>query len=170
MKLTDASLFRHLEPNVAEAIARVFRRAPVEMDQVVFRQGERGDAVVLVTDGLFELVQHGAQGDIHLADVQPGRILGLASLIDPGPRTATLRALDDGEVAVLDRATFRKLWEADGDAAAKLHLQMALIAVDELRSGHRKLLEELAQPLPSTDPRIDAKIRDAATRASPRVS
>ena len=147
IELTDCSLFRGLDDATAQAIARAFVRVRFEPGDVLFHEGSEGTALVVVVEGLLELTQRGRSGEIHLADVQPGRVLGLTSLADPGPRTATLRALDEGEVAVLDRASFQKLWQAQGDAAAKLHLQLARIGVDELRSADRKLGELLAEPV-----------------------
>lgn len=146
-ELTECALFRGMEPKTAAAIAQVFLKKTVEFDEVLFRQGSEGNSLVVVLEGLFELVQDSDGGEIHLADVQPGRVLGLTSLVDPGPRTATLRALEDGTVAVLDRATFQRLWEAEGDTAARLHFQLSLIAIEELRSANRKLLELLDEPL-----------------------
>lgn len=145
--LIDVPLFRGLDPSAAQAVAAVFVEQALEPGEVLFRQGEPGDSLVVVLDGLFELVQDDSGEDVHLADVGPGRALGIVSLVDPGPRTATMRALDDSRVASLDQATFKKLWEAQGDAAAALHYQMALASVHELRSGHRKLLELLETPL-----------------------
>jgi len=148
IRLQDTSLFKGLDSDTAAAIAGTFLASGVDAGEVVFRQGQEGNALVVVVDGLFELVRDGAEGqEIHLADIQPGRVLGLPSLVDPGPRTATLRALEDGGVAILDLDTFTKLWDAQGDVAAKLHYQVAVIAIDELRSAHRKLLDTLATPL-----------------------
>lgn len=164
--LLDVSLFRSLDPKVAEAIAGLFIRTRVEAGQVVFREGEQGHSLVVILDGLFELIHEGPDDGIHLADVQAGRLLGLVSLIDPGPRTATLRAMEDGEIAVLDQITFHKLWDADGDAAASLHFQMALVAIEELRSAQRKLGESLAQPLMVPQPELESLLRSAILKAS----
>ncbi|MCP4804458.1 MAG: cyclic nucleotide-binding domain-containing protein [Proteobacteria bacterium] len=147
LELTDCALFRGMDDATAQAIAKVFLRKTVEFDEVLFRQGAEGNSLVVILEGLFELVQEADGGELHLADVQPGRVLGLTSLIDPGPRTATLRAMEDGQVAVLDRATFNQLWQAEGDAAARLHFQIALIAIEEVRSANRKLIELLDAPL-----------------------
>lgn len=147
IELTDCPLFRGMDAPTAAAIAKVFLRKQVEFDEVLFRQGAPGNSLVVVLEGLFELVREADGGELHLADVQPGRVLGLTSLIDPGPRTATLRAMEDGVVAVLDQATFQQLWSAQGDAAAKLHFQIALIAIEEVRSANRKLIELLDEPL-----------------------
>lgn len=145
--LLDVPLFRGLEPEVAEAVASVFTRRRLEAGDCLFRQGDRGDSLVIVLDGLFELIQDDTGEELHLADVPVGRILGLVSLVDPGPRTATLRALEDGEVAVLDQNTFNKLWDSQGDAAARLHHQLCQATVHELRSAERKLLELLNAPV-----------------------
>ncbi len=147
IELRDCTLFRGLDERTAAAIAQVFVRARFEPGEVLFHEGSDGNALVVVLEGLLELTQRGSSGEIHLADVQPGRVLGLTSLVDPGPRTASLRALDEGEVAVLDRATFHTLWKAQGDAAAKLHLQLARVAVEDLRSADRKLAELLEEPV-----------------------
>ncbi len=148
ISLQDAPLFKGLDADTAATLAGTFLATAVGAGEVVFRQGQDGNALVVVLDGLFELVRDGGDGEeIHLADIQPGRVLGLPSLVDPGPRTATLRALEDGGVAILDQATFSTLWEAQGDVAAKLHYQVAVIAIGELRSAHRKLLETLDTPL-----------------------
>jgi CRP/FNR family cyclic AMP-dependent transcriptional regulator len=154
IELTDCSLFKGMDERTAGAIAEVFVRARFEAGDVLFHEGAEGKALVVVLEGLLELTQRGTSGEIHLADVEPGRVLGLTSLVDPGPRTASLRALDDGEVAVLDRATFNKLWQAQGDAAAKLHLQLARVAIQELRSADRKLSELLEEPM---EPRLSGE-------------
>jgi CRP-like cAMP-binding protein len=166
MNLLDVSLFRSLEPQVATAIAGLFIRTSVQAGQVIFREGEQGHSLVVILDGLFELVHEGPGEGTHLADVQAGRLLGLVSLIDPGPRTATLRAMEDGEIAVLDQITFQKLWDADGDAAASLHHQMALVVIEELRSAQRKLCETLQVPLHFPQPELEPLLRTAILRAS----
>ncbi|MCB9742969.1 MAG: cyclic nucleotide-binding domain-containing protein [Alphaproteobacteria bacterium] len=145
--LVDVPLFRGLDPSAAQAVAAVFEYNKVPAGEVLFRQGEDGRSLVVVLDGLFELVQDDSGEDVHLADVGPGRVLGMVSLIDPGPRTATMRALEDATVAQLGLETFKKLWDAQGDAAAALHHQLALAAVHELRSAQRKLIELLDLPL-----------------------
>ncbi|MCB9761495.1 MAG: cyclic nucleotide-binding domain-containing protein [Alphaproteobacteria bacterium] len=162
--LLDVPLFRGLDPATARAVAAVFARRTLEPMECLFHQGDQGDSLVVVLDGLLELVQDDSGEDVHLADVGPGRVLGLVSLVDPGPRTATLRALDDAEVAVLDQPTFRKLWDAQGDAAARLHFQLALASIHELRSGHRKLLELLYEPLRDRMPPSDADVAKVQAR------
>lgn len=148
IRLEDAPLFKGLAPETAAAISGIFITSRIQAGEVVFSQGKQGNALVVVLEGIFELVRDGEDGqEIHLADVEPGRVLGLTSLVDPGPRTATLKALDDGELAILDRDTFMKLWDAQGDAAAQLHFQLAVIAIGELRSAYRKLMETVADPL-----------------------
>lgn len=166
MDLLDTPLLRGLEPEAAQAVAAVFTRRALPAGEILFRQGHRGDSLVIVLDGLFELIQDDTGEELHLADVQEGRILGLVSLVDPGPRTATLRALEDGEVAVLDQATFLKLWDAQGDAAARLHVQLTQATVHELHSAERKLLELLDQPVdtllpPGLDPELAQRVRQA---------
>ncbi len=147
MKLQDTELFRGLEVREAVSLACCFVERSVEADHVVFRERTAGDALIVVLDGVFELVREGSQGPVHLAYVEPGTLLGHVSLLDPGPRTATLRALEEGRYAELDAGTFGKLWYSDGAAAAHLQLKLARVAVAELRNANRQLLELLDVPL-----------------------
>ncbi len=193
-KLSDCHIFRGMDARTVEAITQVLFRVEVDSGETLFTQGAEGTSLVIVLDGLFELVQATEGGEIHLADVQPGRVIGLTSLIDPGPRTATLRAMDDGVVVrrkkkpplSLAYGQLRRtgnfmtgvgnaLGQIDscmqGDAAAKLHYQLALIAIEEVRSANRKLMELLDAPLPERVPEhvrrllpaLDSKIYQAGS-------
>jgi len=147
VRLQDTDLFRGLAVKDAVSLACCFVERTCTADQVLFEEGSVGDALLVLLDGVYELTREGTQGRVHLAYAEPGTLLGQVSLVDPGPRTATLRALEDGRYAVLDAGTFGKLWYSDGAAAAKIQLTLARVAVAELRNANRQLLELLSVPL-----------------------
>lgn len=147
MKLQDTELFRGLSVQEAVSLACCFVERSVRAEQVLFEEGDPGDAILVLLEGVYELSRAGTQGDVHLAYVEPGTVLGQVSLVDPGPRTGSLRALEDGRYASLDAETFDRLWTSDGQAAASIQLRLARVAVAELRSANRKLLELLTVPL-----------------------
>lgn len=75
-------------------------------------QGEPGDELYLLLDGLLEVV---VDGEV-VAQVGPGAILGERALVEQGVRTATLRALTPVRVAVaraedVDRSALEELAE-----------------------------------------------------------
>ncbi len=69
--------------------------------QVVVEQGSQGDAIFLLYDGTLSVGTLDAQGrSIELARIdQSGAFFGEIALVDPGPRSATVRA--SGEAVLL---------------------------------------------------------------------
>jgi hypothetical protein len=59
-------------------------------------QGEPGDELYLVLDGVLEVSVHGER----LAEIGPGTVVGERSLLEGGRRTATVTALTDCRIAV----------------------------------------------------------------------
>lgn len=145
--LMDLPLFRSMPPEASAAITSTFQSRQLTEEQEVFRQGDPGDSLVVVLDGVFELVRRGSTGEVHLADVMPGDMLGHLSLVDGGRRSATMRALEPGAVAVLSRDAFDALWEQQDEVAVELQLQIIRDLIAELRSANRKLVDLIQGPL-----------------------
>jgi cyclic nucleotide-binding protein len=85
-----------------------FRR--LRAGEVLVAQGEPGDELYLLFDGVLAVEQDGRQ----IAEVGPGAILGEMALLQGGRRTATLRAVTRCRVAVVpgdrvDRAALADL-------------------------------------------------------------
>lgn len=74
------------------------------------RQGDPGDELYLVLDGVLEVEVDGRR----LAEIGPGAIVGERAVLEGGARTATVRALTDCRVAVA------RAGAVDTDALAKL--------------------------------------------------
>lgn len=73
----------------------------VELDkgQVLFEQGDDGDALYAVTRGVLEFSILSRSGrKLSLDMVGPGSVFGEIALFDPGPRTATVTAIEPARV------------------------------------------------------------------------
>ncbi len=98
---------------------------------VLFGEGERPDHMYVLLSGQVEIASHGRVIEI----VAPGQALGIVSLLDDQPRTATARAVDECEVAVLDRRKFRYMveeapnfvWYVMGELAHRLRTTNAAL-------------------------------------------
>ena len=66
--------------------------------QTLVEQGDKGDEMFLLLDGVLEAV---VDGEV-VGDLGPGAMLGERALIETGLRTATLRAVTKANVAVVD--------------------------------------------------------------------
>jgi CRP/FNR family transcriptional regulator, cyclic AMP receptor protein len=92
----------------------------------VFRQGEDGIGVFVVTGGEFELLHELPNGESQVElTVGPGAVLGLTSMLDEGPRRASARAITDGSCMVLTRMTFRQAIAANPAIAINIMRGMA---------------------------------------------
>jgi CRP-like cAMP-binding protein len=85
------SLFRH-----ETAIVSL---APGE---ALFREGEPASCMYVVRSGSVRI----STGTTVLEEIGPGSILGEMALIEDTPRSATVTAIDDCEIAVVDRHRF----------------------------------------------------------------
>jgi len=72
-------------------------------------QGDPGDAAWLIESGTLQVVSETAQGEIPLATIGKGAIVGEMALIDQGPRSATVRTLTEVHCVELTRASFEQL-------------------------------------------------------------
>ncbi|HEV8471493.1 MAG TPA: FAD-dependent oxidoreductase [Methylomirabilota bacterium] len=87
------------------------RREYFEPGQVVFREGDRGDWLYVVTDGEVEVLKRNGGGEpTTLGRLGPGECFGEIALVSDGPRTATVRAVIPTNVLAVDREAFQALF------------------------------------------------------------
>jgi MFS superfamily sulfate permease-like transporter len=88
--------------------------------QVIFRRGDPGTSLYLVTRGRASVHIHGDDGDVRLVTFAAGAVFGELALLDRGPRSATVTADEDLAGFGLSEESFAKLCEAQPDIAIKL--------------------------------------------------
>jgi CRP-like cAMP-binding protein len=115
--LRQAELFEGLDAEELKAIAALCQSRTFGAGEIVTTQGELGDEMFVVCQGFVEVTlthpEAGAEPRtvVHLG---PGQIVGEMSLVDHGPRSATVRALTDGALLQsLKRDAFLRLCESD---------------------------------------------------------
>jgi len=164
VRLEDTSLFKNIREDTVQDLVNRFQQRTLSGAEVVFSQGDPGDFLVVITDGQFDLIRNGTTGEVHLADLGPGTILGHVSLVDGGPRSATLRARDGGSIATLDRQTFAALWQDPSPDAVQLQMRVTQLVIEELRVANRKLSGLLDMPLAETPEAIQRLLGVTANR------
>ena len=87
---------------------------------VVFRSGDPGSSLYLVTQGRASVHILHDDGDIRLATFAPGAVFGELALLDRGPRSATITADEDLKAFGLSEASFAVLCQQQPDLAIKL--------------------------------------------------
>jgi len=75
--------------------------------QTIFREGDPGDFMYVVQDGLVDIRKEGKHGPQTLGAMQPGEFFGEMALVDQSPRSATAAAGPAGaKVLAIDSAHF----------------------------------------------------------------
>jgi CRP-like cAMP-binding protein len=111
--LAKSNLMCHLPPEQIADFLHMVRRRRLASGEVLFRAGDRGDALYIVAKGKVEVSEDGATGAHTLAELEPGQTFGEMALITGGPRTATVRAKEASELLRIDRKDFRDLLGRD---------------------------------------------------------
>jgi CRP-like cAMP-binding protein len=94
--LRQAPLFRELDEEAAVALRASLTETRLRRGEVLFREGDSGDKLFIVTEGKVKLGKTSSDGRENLlAVLGPGQMFGELSLFDPGPRSATVTAVTD---------------------------------------------------------------------------
>ena len=92
--------FEPLNPAAIIEIARMLRTIDVAERTVIVRKGRQGDCMYFIAEGLVEVVGAGVQ-------LGPGAFFGEMALLGDGTRTATVSAVVQSTLLVLDLTDYR---------------------------------------------------------------
>jgi CRP-like cAMP-binding protein len=133
--LAKSNLLCHLPPEEIERILPIVRRRALNPGRILFRTGDRGDALYIVAKGKVEVVEEASGGEFALATLGPGQTFGEMALLSGGPRSATVRAIEPTEVMEIARRDFRTLVTRDKVIAETLQRMSYDRAIANLASG-----------------------------------
>lgn len=120
-QIARTPMFRDLDIRNQRLLAFSARRFKVSRGSEVFRAGDLPDAVYLCVEGEAELHwPDGKLGDVPIATVHPGRLIGDLSVILDKPREAHLIANTDTVFLRIGAEEYRGVIEGDINAALKL--------------------------------------------------
>jgi Cyclic nucleotide-binding domain len=93
----ESALERKLSRDLLRSDAKLPRRK-LKQDERLVEQGDSGDELYLLLDGVLAAVVDGQE----IGQVGPGAVLGEGAIVGEGTRTATLRACTPARVAVIE--------------------------------------------------------------------
>jgi CRP-like cAMP-binding protein len=131
----------------------------VRAGEVVFRQGDPGDAVYVVLDGKVEL----RLGGRLLETVGPGGILGEMALIEQAPRVATATAKADSDLLPISEERFMSMIRQTPHFA----LQIMKVMAKRLRTMNARISRK-ASPKKEKKKAPTARTRAGRRRTSRR--
>lgn len=131
---------------LARALESMAREVTLAPREVLFEQGDPGDALFAVVEGLLEISVLSEDGrKLSLDAMRPGALLGEIALFDPGPRTATATALEPTRLArVQNRDLMAAIRQAPG-----LGIDMIRLAGQRMRWMSDQINEQVFLPMPT---------------------
>ncbi len=120
--LAAVPLFSTLAKRDLNEVAKATTQMEVQAGQTLVEQGAPGNEFFVILDGEAEVRRNGRR----IATLGLGRYFGELSLLDGGERSASVVALSDMKVLVLDQRAFRALVPSIPGMGYKLLNAMAL--------------------------------------------
>lgn len=143
--LSGSSLFCELSYEALAELAQHAQSRLVRAKQVVLAQGERSDEMYAVIHGRLKVMRSNTEGrELTLAILEAGEVFGELAMLDGGPRTATIEALEDCELLVLQRAMVDQYLNAH----PLVMRSMIQTLCERLRSADELVQDTLFLPLP----------------------
>lgn len=102
-------LFRGFADADLQQLSASLAQQRLQPGEVLFWQGEEGHECYVILAGELEVIAHPGRSEVRLEVRQAGQIIGEMALIDPSPRSATVRALAECHVAILGEQAFTTL-------------------------------------------------------------
>jgi anti-anti-sigma regulatory factor len=140
LPLAQVDLFAGLAGAQIAMLERYMRRTVHPRGSVIFRQGDPGKELFIVTRGHASArLNQPSGGDIRLATFEPGTVFGELAILDGGPRSATVTADDDVGCCVLSEANFSALMNDAPPIAIKLLANLGRELSGRLRRANRTI-------------------------------
>ncbi|HBP18630.1 MAG TPA: hypothetical protein DEA08_12700 [Planctomycetes bacterium] len=123
-----------------ERIAHMFQPTPLVAGHVLIEQGQEGERLYLVEAGELEVsVQQGEGPATVVATLGAGSCVGEMSLLTGQGASATVKALGDVKVLVLDKRPFHALLVQNPG----LNIYFAQLLVERIRHNHELLAKQV---------------------------
>jgi signal transduction histidine kinase len=171
-ELRRVPLFAGLAEEDLEQLYRMAETVSLDAGELVFEEGNPGDALYVVLDGELEVSKRQGGQDVVLAVRGVGDFIGEMSLLEQAPRSASVRTLRETRLLMISQAAFDTLLSCSPSA----YLTMLRTVTSRLRSTESMLVQsekmaalgtlaaglahELNNPAAAI-PRSAAQLRDA---------
>lgn len=107
--LRQVPLFAGVDPGKLKLLAFTSQRVSFEEGEVLFHQGDPGDAAYVILAGSADILAGSDNGMIKVAEVTKNAIVGEIAILCDGTRTATVRAQNGLEALRIGKEQFLKL-------------------------------------------------------------
>jgi CRP-like cAMP-binding protein len=141
--LRAIGLFAELPTARLRPVAQAVEVVRFGAGEVIFRQGDPGDAVYALIGGTAEVwLEHVPDRPVLLRTLRSGQLFGETAVLYRGPRSATIKAKSDVTTLKLPGPVFLELLQSSPDLAVRI----AVILAQRLASDRYALASDPMTP------------------------
>ena len=123
--LRSVPLFAKIEPSKLKLLAFTSERLTFSANQVLFNQGDIGDAAYVIIDGQADVVVDTPNGPLTVAKVGKNAFVGEIAILIDVPRTATIKASTRLETLKISKDLFFRLVKEFPEMAVEIMRELA---------------------------------------------
>src|SRR3712207_2241522 len=119
-ELRKIPLFADLSEVDLERLYEMAETVSIPAGQLVLREGDQGDSLMVVLTGELEVTKRQGNQDVLLALYKPGQFFGEMALLEQAPRSASVRTLQESRLLVIGQVAFQTLLSCSPSAPMKI--------------------------------------------------
>lgn len=149
--LKDKTLFADFTPEELQHFLELTDPISAKPGEVIVKQDDPGDCMYILVKGKARVVHHKDGHYIELATLKGGDFFGEIALVDEGPRSADVQALEDCVLLKLTQAVISAVAGVYPTAAFKFLIAIGRIMVERLRRSTQRYVDSLLFPVAGKD-------------------
>ena len=136
----ESPLFEGLDERAISRLVEVAQIREFSPDELIVEEGSAGDSVFLLYDGSVSISTTATSGDeIKLKTLADRGAFGEVGLVDPGPRSATVKAETSAVLLELGVAGFEEFFAEIADSERVVLRNIARVLAQRLRNSNELL-------------------------------
>ena len=145
--LEKIAIFSQLSADELDLMANQLHLLRASKGNVIFKEGDPGDFVCFVVDGILEVVKTAADGsERSIAKLISGCSIGEMAVVGSFPRSATVRSRSEATLLTLKRDRFDKICQEHPQIGVKIYKAIAQLLSMHLKNTSENLSELMPSP------------------------
>jgi CRP-like cAMP-binding protein len=150
-KLQSTALFREFTSEELEEFVELCDIDTATTGGLIDKQDDVGDCMYVLVWGEAKVVHHSGGRNIDLATLHDGDFFGELALVDEGPRSADVIALNDCTLLRINQGVVSAVAGVYPTAGFKFLVAIGRIMVGRLRRSNQRYVDSLLFPLAGKD-------------------
>ena len=156
--ISDNSLFNKFSDEQLDKLISIIQETrTLKTGEYLVREGDVAEELFLIQSGEFDVVkkERAAEKFHILATLHPGMSIGEVSLLDAGPRSASVRAKTDASALVIPIAELNRLSGAEQSLDVQMKINLAHEMGQRLRTTNETTVRTLREKLDEAEKRAE---------------